>query len=157
MNGLSLETPRALVIHSPTYPQLPGILGRHIVHRLGNDPEKWRKIYAVSRSKKEDFPPTVQHTQIDLLGSADEIAQSLAGIEVEYIFFAAYLQKGSEKENWDVNGDMLENFLRALEMTGIARTLKRITLVTGAKQYGVHLGEVKNPLLETDDTKTGRG
>lgn len=41
---------------------------------------------------------------------------------------------------------MLQNFLSALPH---AKT-KRILLVTGAKQYGVHLGQPKNPLLETD-------
>ena len=45
---------------------------------------------------------------------------------------------------------MLQNFLAALEKTGVAGTLKRIVLVTGAKHYGVHLGPVKNPVEETD-------
>jgi hypothetical protein len=45
---------------------------------------------------------------------------------------------------------MLENFLAALEITGAVKKLKRVLLVTGGKQYGVHLGEVKNPMLESD-------
>jgi len=45
---------------------------------------------------------------------------------------------------------MLENFLQALEITAAVKTLKRIVLVTGCKQYGVHLGQVKNPMLESD-------
>lgn len=45
---------------------------------------------------------------------------------------------------------MLENFLAALEITGAVKDLKRVVLVTGAKQYGVHLGEVKTPMVETD-------
>lgn len=45
---------------------------------------------------------------------------------------------------------MIENFLYALEITGAVKKLKRVLLVTGAKQYGLHLGEVKNPMLESD-------
>jgi nucleoside-diphosphate-sugar epimerase len=45
---------------------------------------------------------------------------------------------------------MLDSFLKALEMTGAVKELKRIILVTGVKQYGVHLGCPKNPMLESD-------
>lgn len=68
----------------------------------------------------------------------------------DYIFFAAYLAKDSEKDAADVNGAMLRNFLEALEISGIGKEVKRIILVTGAKQYGVHLGPVKNPMEESD-------
>ncbi|SPQ19186.1 2c328a9d-3154-4131-bf54-d8c66fa1b544 [Thermothielavioides terrestris] len=127
-----------------------GILGREIVKQLAQTPEKWKKIYAFSRSKKDEFPSNVVHRHIDLLSSADAMAKELQGVEAEYVFFAAYLQKDSEEENWQVNGDMLHNFLRALELTSAIAQTKRILLVTGAKQYGVHLGQPKNPLRETD-------
>jgi hypothetical protein len=124
-------------------------------------------VYAVSRSKKYEYPSNVVHRHIDLLTSADEMAKQLQGVEVEYVFFAAYMQKDTEKENWQVNGmansstissgfglnsagDMLDNFLRALELTGTINRIKRILLVTGLKQYGVHLGQVKVPIVETD-------
>jgi nucleoside-diphosphate-sugar epimerase len=45
---------------------------------------------------------------------------------------------------------MLKNFLGALVKTGAAKQLKKIILVTGAKQYGVHLGRPKNPMVESD-------
>ncbi|ROT39607.1 hypothetical protein SODALDRAFT_274784 [Sodiomyces alkalinus F11] len=134
-----------------------GILGREIVLQLGKSPDKWPTIYALSRSKKGDFPPTVRQTSIDLTGSTTEMAQNLQGVTAEYVFFAAYLQKDTEQANWDVNGDMLQNFLNALETTGAASSLKRIVLVTGCKQYGVHLGPVKNPMLETDPWLRGGG
>ncbi|GKT43032.1 uncharacterized protein ColSpa_03213 [Colletotrichum spaethianum] len=118
-----------------------GILGREIVRQLGQSPKQWKTVYAMSRSKKDKCPPNVKHSFIDLTGTANEMAQSLDGIEAEYVFFAAYLQKDSEKENWDVN---------ALEKTGAAKKIKRILLVTGAKQYGVHLGAPKNPMEESD-------
>jgi len=47
----------------------------------------------------------VVHHYIDLTSSADEMAKLLDGVEGEYVFFAAYLQKESEQENWDVNGE----------------------------------------------------
>ncbi|EAQ89484.1 hypothetical protein CHGG_06103 [Chaetomium globosum CBS 148.51] len=123
-----------------------GILGREIVKELSRNPEEWKTIYALSRSKKDEYPSHVVHKHIDLLSSADQMAKDLQGVEAEYIFFAAYLQKDTEQENWEVNGDMLSNFLTALNHTKTARIL----LVTGAKQYGVHLGPPKNPLLESD-------
>jgi hypothetical protein len=45
---------------------------------------------------------------------------------------------------------MLSNFLEALTTNGVTPQLKRIVLVTGAKQYGVHLGATKNPMEEGD-------
>lgn len=50
---------------------------------------------------------------------------------------------------------MLHNFLQALVINGSVSRLKRIVLVTGAKQYGVHLGQVKGPLLESDPWYVG--
>lgn len=50
---------------------------------------------------------------------------------------------------------MLENFLAALESTGAAESIKRVVLVTGAKQYGLHLGRAKNPMFESDPWLAG--
>ncbi|CAP67723.1 uncharacterized protein PODANS_1_16120 [Podospora anserina S mat+] len=127
-----------------------GILGREIVYRLASNPTKWKTIHALSRSKKDDYPSNVVHNHIDLLHSAEDMAKDLASVSGEYVFFAAYMQKDSEEENWKVNGDMLANFLRALTLTGAAKSIKRILLVTGCKQYGVHLGRAKNPMMESD-------
>lgn len=52
-------------------------------------------------------------------------------------------------------GALLENFLKALAINGVQ--LKRALLVTGAKQYGVHLGPVKCPMEETDAWIDGPG
>lgn len=61
-------------------------------------------MYALSRSKKDEYPSNVVHSHIDLLNSADQMAKQLEGVEAEYVFFAAYLQKDTERENWQVNG-----------------------------------------------------
>ena len=47
-------------------------------------------------------------------------------------------------------GAMLRNFLEALQITGAIKSLKRIVLVTGAKQYGLQFGRTKNPMVESD-------
>lgn len=107
-------------------------------------------MHALSRSNKDTYPENIVHNYIDLTADASEMAKELKDVKGEYVFFAAYLQKDSEQENWDVNGDMLQNFLKALEITGADKNIKRIVLVTGAKQYGVHLGQPKNPMDESD-------
>ncbi|KAH7137967.1 hypothetical protein B0J11DRAFT_422371 [Dendryphion nanum] len=126
-----------------------GILGREIIFELGRHAQQWPTVHALSRSKKEDYPENVIHSHIDLTLSAEDMAQELKNVRAEYVFFAAYLQKDSEQENWDVNGAMLHNFLEALAKTGAMNDIKRIILVTGAKQYGVHLGAPKNPMVES--------
>ncbi|KAF5564729.1 NAD dependent epimerase dehydratase family [Fusarium phyllophilum] len=98
-----------------------GILGREIVHQLGQNPQRWNKVYSLSRSQKEEFPSNVEHRHIDLTGNADEVAKNLQD---------------------------------ALVKSRIDKNLKRFLLVTGAKQYGVHLGPVKNPMLESDPWQT---
>ena len=85
------------------------------------------------------------------------MAEQLQGIQAEYIFWVAYLQKDTEQENWDVNGAMLKNFLEALDQTGADKHLKRVILTTGAKQYGVHLGNPKQPMEESDPWIEGEG
>ncbi|KAI9797965.1 MAG: hypothetical protein M1833_005021 [Piccolia ochrophora] len=127
-----------------------GILGREIVSALGKDPKTWTTVHALSRSAKETYPANVKHDAVDLTGSAEDLAKQLEGVEAEYLFFAAYLQKDTDEEDWDANGAMLENFLNALALTGAEAKLKRVVLTTGAKQYGVHLGAPKNPMEESD-------
>ena len=51
---------------------------------------------------------------------------------------------------------MLKNFLEALKVNGTDKKLKRVILTTGAKQYGVHLGPVKTPMLESDPWVEGQ-
>src|SRR5690242_2165109 len=127
-----------------------GILGREIVHELSKHRQQWPTVHALSRSNKEHFAETVIYHHIDLLSSVDEMAKDLESVRGNVVFFAGYMQKDTEQENWDVNGAMLSNFLQALVKTGAISGVDRIVLVTGAKQYGVHLGAPKNPMLESD-------
>lgn len=81
-----------------------GINGRAIVQLLSKNSDTWGAIYALSRSQKENYPSYVKHRHLDLMGSPEQLVDDLKGIEAEYLFFTAYLQKDSEQENWDVNG-----------------------------------------------------
>lgn len=127
-----------------------GILGREIVMALGQDKKTWPTVYALSRSRKLEWPSNVKQQQLDLQASAKDMAKELGDIKPEYIFFTAYLAQDSEEDATKVNGAMLENFLNALEVTGASKTVKRIILTTGAKQYGVHFGVPKQPMEESD-------
>lgn len=82
-----------------------GILGREIVFALGND-KRWTKVHALSHSKSEEYPDSVQHDKIDLLAKPENIAKQLKEQDVkgEYLFYAAYLAKADEQEACDVNG-----------------------------------------------------
>jgi nucleoside-diphosphate-sugar epimerase len=119
------------------------------VHHLCKDSE-YEKIYSLSRSKPGNENQKVQHATLDLQGSAEEMAKSLKDISAEYIYFCAYLARDDPKELSRVNGMMLSNFLRALEITGAIKMLKRFVLTCGFKHYGVHLGHCKQPLIEDD-------
>lgn len=127
-----------------------GILGREVVQEMSRSPLTWPTVHALSRSKKEPYADNVIHNHIDLSDSVDDMTKELKKVSGEYLFYTAYVEKGSEQESWNVNGDMLEKFLQALEKTGASKKLQRIILVTGCKQYGVHLGQVKNPMEESD-------
>lgn len=127
---------------------LLGILGGAIVKNLGARKE-WTKIHALSRSKKDEYPPSVEHNHIDLTGFADDLAKELKGVEGDYLFFAAYLQDESEQKMCEINGGMLRSFLQALQKTGAADKLKRVILVTGAKQYMLQTGVTKLPMEES--------
>ena len=78
------------------------------------------------------------------------MAEQLVGISAEYIFFCAYLARDHPGEAARVNGAMLANFLKALELTGAAKQLKRFVLTCGLGHYGAGLGRPKQPMLESD-------
>ncbi|RAK96243.1 SDR family oxidoreductase [Aspergillus ibericus CBS 121593] len=135
-----------------------GILGREIINHLSRDPT-YTKIHALSRSPKPSSLSHVHHASIDLLSTPTTLSTQLTSQNVcaDYLFFTAYLQEGDEKDLERINGDMLENFLTAMSLSGAEKTLKRVVLVTGAKHYGVHLGPVKNPMEERDPWVEGEG
>jgi nucleoside-diphosphate-sugar epimerase len=126
-----------------------GITGNAIVRHLLKNPS-YSKIYTLSRSQPGVQDARIEHTCLDLQGSAEEMAKGLAGVSAEYIYFCAYLARDDNDEAARVNGALLSNFIKALEITGAAKKLKRLILTCGFKHYGVHLGLPKQPLVESD-------
>lgn len=82
-----------------------GILGKKIVLELGKDPTTWSTVYALSRSKKDDYPDNVKHQHIDLTAPAEDMAKELEHVKPDYVFYAAYLAKDDEAEATRVNGE----------------------------------------------------
>ena len=62
-----------------------GILGREIVHALGEDSTYWQSVHALSRSQKEKYPSNVKHDTLDLTQDAKDMAKQLEGVEAEYL------------------------------------------------------------------------
>ncbi|KIW10997.1 hypothetical protein PV08_10296 [Exophiala spinifera] len=147
-----------------------GISGFNTLRALLNSPQRWGKIYTLSR---RPIPPSmlnllplnvrsrVHHIGCDLQSDPKEIAAILnaAGAvgKVQYIFYYAYLQPkpedgeplwSNDQQLVDVNVAMLSKFLQALSHTDIKP--KRFLLQTGAKNYGTHLGRARTPNLESD-------
>ena len=70
-----------------------------------------------------------------------------------YVFFAAYLPQGSWAAEVGPNRALLVNAVEGLEAVGAP--LRHVTLITGAKYYGVHLGPSAAPAAETEPRHLG--
>lgn len=119
-----------------------GITGSAIVRHLLKD-SQYKQIYTLSRSQKGEDDGKIKHAHIDLQSSAEDMAKDLSGVAGDVIFFCAYLARDAEDEAAKVNEAMLQSFIDALHITGALKQVKRIVLTCGLKQYGVHLGQVK--------------
>lgn len=139
-----------------------GISGHYALRVLSQSPERWSKIYCLSRRPpyiEGGLPQNAEHIALDFLTSPKEIAKVLSekGVKADYVFFYSYVQpppapgKGlwsDAHEMTRVNSLLLSNFLGALKLADIAP--KRFMLQTGAKNYGVHHGPTKVPQVEDD-------
>ncbi|WYZ35757.1 hypothetical protein EsH8_X_000404 [Colletotrichum jinshuiense] len=138
-----------------------GISGFNTLRALLDSPQRWRTIYALSRSPPpEDMmamlsPEARSRIEIvtcDFLSDPASIAKSMkqAGVRADHIFFYSYIHKDwSEAEALvESNVALLKNFLEALELADVKPA--RFILQTGGKNYGVHIGRVRTPLLESD-------
>ncbi|KAF2465577.1 NAD dependent epimerase/dehydratase family protein-like protein [Lindgomyces ingoldianus] len=138
-----------------------GISGYYMLRVLAQDPERWTKIYCLSRRPPaipSGLPKNAEHIALDFLQSPSEIAAILKekGVTADYVFFYSYIQVppkegmglwSNASEMCRVNLSLLQNFLEALPQASI--TPKRIMLQTGAKNYGIHLGPAATPQEET--------
>ncbi|OAP55594.1 hypothetical protein AYL99_10567 [Fonsecaea erecta] len=145
-----------------------GISGYNTLLALLDSPQRWAKVFTLSRrplpAEMMNLIPAelrnrIQHISCDLQAEPATIAKTLelAGVQVDYIFFYAYLQPrpppgerawSNQQELLDVNSALLRNFLRAIPQAGIRP--KRFLLQTGAKNYGPHIGRARTPNVESD-------
>ncbi|KAF7193659.1 Cytochrome P450 monooxygenase [Pseudocercospora fuligena] len=121
-----------------------GISGHHAVNVLAQNPQRWAKIYCLSRR-----PPAVP----------EDIGNNLTDPRRDYVFFYAHahipVDGGSpddyvrnDEELCRVNGRLLKNFLDALVLAN--NRPKGILLQTGGKSYSGHYGPYKVPMEEWD-------
>ncbi|KAH7398047.1 NAD dependent epimerase/dehydratase family protein [Cadophora sp. MPI-SDFR-AT-0126] len=138
-----------------------GISGNYMLRALSQTPERWEHVAALSRrphTASQGIGKNVEHIQVDLLQEPEEIAKILRHHELQpdVVFFFAYIQPPPADDNLWSNaeeltrsqGKLLQNCLDALQLASIRP--KRFLLQTGAKYYGVHLGPVHSPAVESD-------
>jgi nucleoside-diphosphate-sugar epimerase len=137
-----------------------------MIRVLAQSPERWSKIYCLSRRPPVlpgGLPPNAEHIALDFLQSPEEISAVLTekGVTADHVFFFSYIQVepkagggiwSNATEMCDVNKKLLSNFLQALSHAEIKP--QRIMLQTGAKNYGLHLGQTATPQQETDPRVT---
>ena len=121
-----------------------GISGQYMLRVLSQNPQRWTKIYSLSRRPPQGFnAPNVEHVALDFLSGEENIRKTLneKGVKkVDFVFFFAYKEaSGPDGELWagqeqmvEENGKMLEDFLLAMKEV----PFKRIVLQTGAKVSG---------------------
>jgi nucleoside-diphosphate-sugar epimerase len=131
-----------------------GISGAYMLKVLSRSPQRWSKIYCLSRRPPlipGGLPSNVEHIALDFLKDPYKIADVLKekGVKADYVFFYSYIQPppkpggvlwSDAEEMVRVNVLLLSNFLAALKMASI--TPKTFMLQTGAKNYGGHLGKI---------------
>ncbi|KFA67516.1 hypothetical protein S40285_07998 [Stachybotrys chlorohalonatus IBT 40285] len=144
-----------------------GISGYHALRALLDAP-RWSRVFILSRSPLSDNAKSflseeqlsrITHVSVDLLSSAASIAEALhdAQAKADFLFYYAYLQPESVLDPMSpeaanalisTNVPMFRNLLDALPMADTVP--RRILLQTGGKNYGMHVGRVRTPMVESD-------
>lgn len=146
-----------------------GISGFNTLRALLDSPERWSTIYTLSRSPPSEeqlalidpaLRSRIKHVSIDFGSPASEIKDALvkAGVNADYVFFYTYLQPKSKtmggmgvssaKALYETNVPLFDNFVTGLELAEIIP--RRILLQTGGKNYGLHIGRVRTPIVESN-------
>jgi nucleoside-diphosphate-sugar epimerase len=124
-----------------------GVVGAAAVEHFAGLPD-W-EVVAVSRRALE-APAGVRHLRVDL-ADADACKTAMSALRgVTHVLYAALYEKSDliggwrDREQMDVNLAMLRNLLDSLE----GQPLRHLTLLQGAKAYGVHLAQAPVPAKE---------
>jgi hypothetical protein len=74
-----------------------GISGNYMLRVLAESPERWTKIYCLSRRPPaipDGLPTHAEHIALDFLQKPEDIAKTLKekGVKADYVFFYSYIQ-----------------------------------------------------------------
>ena len=126
-------------------PGSSGIIGRTLIEYL-SQLEDWN-VVGLARRQSEPTSNT-KFISVDLLDRAD-CQQKLGGLnDISHIFYAAYQPRSTLAEEVEPNKTMLKNIVEVIETA--SPNLQHVTLITGGKFYGAHLGPFKTPAKESD-------
>jgi hypothetical protein len=80
-----------------------GISGNYMLRVLAQAPERWSKIYCLSRrppALPDGLPENAEHIAVDFLQKPEEIAKVLKekGVKADYVFFYSYVQVEPKEE-----------------------------------------------------------
>uniref|UniRef100_B0T985 PRISE-like Rossmann-fold domain-containing protein n=1 Tax=Caulobacter sp. (strain K31) TaxID=366602 RepID=B0T985_CAUSK len=127
-----------------------GVATGGLIEAAVQDPT-WSVVTAGRRAAPKTLfsgAPTPHHLRVDLL-DRDAVRAAFDGlIDITDVVFGAYLERADPIESVTVNTTLLRNALEGLIEAG-ARP-GHVTLITGAKSYGPHLGAYKTPAKESD-------
>ncbi|KAF4548074.1 Hypothetical protein D9617_32g091940 [Elsinoe fawcettii] len=129
-----------------------GVSGNALVEYLIRQPkQEWGRIVVTSRSPLKSYwqDPRVEFIALDFLQDVDSLVQKMLPVchDVTHAFFTSYVHTDDFTRLRDLNVPLFENFLTAIDLVA-GKSLERICLQTGGKNYGCHLGEVIAPMHE---------
>ncbi len=127
-----------------------GIVGRAIAAKLA-EIGGWRVVGATRSGGT--VPGLDEAIAVDLLDAAEARRRLEAARGATHLFFAGYAPQGGFPQEVGPNLALLVNAVEGLEAAGAP--LQHVTLVTGAKYYGVHLGPSAAPAAETEPRHLG--
>ncbi|KAH7146878.1 nucleoside-diphosphate-sugar epimerase GsfE [Dactylonectria estremocensis] len=121
-----------------------GISGNALVERLIRTPsDEWSRIIVTSKSSLIERwqDPRIEFIALDFLEPVDLIIGRMTPIcqSVTHAFFTSYVHSEDFAELPAYNIPLFKNFLTAID-TVAGKSLQRVCLQTGAKNYGLHLG-----------------
>jgi len=119
---MSDSSPRRALVVGAT-----GISGGNLTERLLV--EGWEVLGLCRRPAGLD--DRVTPLAADLL-DREAVASTVQGTAPTHVFYTTWSRRGTEAENCDVNGRMLQNLLDA---TSSERSVRHVALVTGLKHY----------------------
>ncbi|KAG8166919.1 hypothetical protein KVR01_002608 [Diaporthe batatas] len=129
-----------------------GITGNAIIEHLIRQPaSEWSKFVITTR-RVPKWPlwqdPRIRFIALDFLKPAEELVEQMELLcrDVTHAFFASYVHETDFARLKDCNVPLFKNFLVAIDQS--SKSLQRVILHTGGKNYGVHLGPVEVPVHE---------